>query len=65
MKNFQIQIENKIVDRIIKKVSSFDWSKIPDIKNWSLGVNKQELKSICDYWITSYNWEIEEKNKPI
>ena len=61
MKNFQIKIENKNVDSIKKKVASFDWSKIPDITNWSLGVNKQELKSICDYWVTNYNWEIEEK----
>jgi microsomal epoxide hydrolase len=61
MKNFQIKIENKNVDSIIKKVTTFDWSKIPDIKNWSLGVNKQEFKSICDYWATNYNWEEAEK----
>ena len=61
MKNFQIKIENKNVDSIIKKVTTFDWSKIPDIKNWSLGVNKQEFKSICDYWVTNYNWEVAEK----
>ena len=61
MKNFQIKIENKNVDNIIKKVTTFDWSKIPDIKNWSLGVNKQEFKSICDYWATNYNWEEAEK----
>ncbi len=61
MKNFQIKIENKKIDRIIKKVVTFDWNKIPDINNWSLGVNKQELKNICDYWVTNYNWKKEEK----
>ena len=27
------------------------------MKNWSLGVNKKELKKLCDYWITEYNWK--------
>ena len=38
-KSIIIDLKNKksqsILDKIIKKVSSFDWSKIPDIKNWS------------------------------
>ena len=31
--------------------------KYPDINNWSLGVNKHELKKLCDYWVTNYNWK--------
>ena len=51
------KIENKNIDRILKKVTNFDWSKVPDINNWSLGVNKHELKKLCDYWVTNYNWK--------
>ncbi len=61
MKNFKIKIKNKTVTKILKKVSKYDWSKIPDINNWSLGVNKIELRKICDYWIADYNWKKEEK----
>ena len=36
MKNFKIKIENKNIIRILKNVSKYDWSKVPNINNWSL-----------------------------
>ncbi len=61
MKNIKIKIKKKNIVRILKKVSKFDWDKIPDINNWSLGVDKKEFRKICDYWISKYNWKNEEK----
>lgn len=61
MKNIKIKIKKRNIDRILKKVSKFDWDKIPDINNWSLGVDKKEFRKICDYWISKYNWKNEEK----
>ena len=61
MKNIKIKIKKKNIVKILKKVSTFDWDKVPDINNWSLGVDKKEFRKICDYWISKYNWKNEEK----
>ena len=60
MKNIKIKINKKSLDLILNQVAKFDWSKIPEINNWSLGVNKKELKVFCDYWLSSYDWKKEE-----
>ncbi|PPR26398.1 MAG: hypothetical protein CFH34_00977 [Alphaproteobacteria bacterium MarineAlpha9_Bin4] len=61
MKNFKIKVENKNINNILKRVSKFNWDKVPDINNWELGVNKKELKILCDYWLKEYSWKREEK----
>ena len=58
---FEIKVEKKTVSNIINKVAEFKWEKLPDINNWSYGINKKVLKEICNYWVNEYNWSNEQK----
>ena len=35
--------------------------KLPDFNNWDLGINKQVLRDICNYWVSKYNWKKEQE----
>ena len=41
----------EIINDIKEKISKFNWSKLPDFNNWDLGINKQVLRDICNYWV--------------
>ena len=61
MNKFEINIELKIIEEILDKVASFNWNKLPDNNNWSLGANKKVMQEVCQYWISDYDWQKEEK----
>ena len=61
MKNFDINYSEEIINDIKEKISKFNWSKLPDFNNWDLGINKQVLRDICNYWVSKYNWKKEQE----
>ena len=60
MNKFEINIKSKIIEDIIDKVASFNWNKLPDNNDWSLGANKKVMQEVCQYWISDYDWQKEE-----
>ena len=61
MKNFDINYSEDIINDIKEKILKFNWSKLPDFNNWDLGINKQVLRDICNYWVSKYNWKKEQE----
>ena len=55
MKKFKIKIDSKKVSDIKKKIESYNWDNMPDVKGWDLGCNKKILKNLCSYWLKKYN----------
>ena len=60
MNKFEVKVDDRVINNIIKNVKEYEWKNIIDENSWSLGVNKKELKKLCDYWITEYNWKKQE-----
>ncbi len=61
MNNLDINLNKNKINEIKEKVSNFNWSSLPEINNWDLGINKAILKEICNYWVSKYDWYKEEK----
>jgi len=47
MNKFEINIKSKIIEEIIDKVASFNWNKLLDNYDWSLGANKIVMQEVC------------------
>ena len=60
MNKFEINIKETTIEEIKDKVASFNWNKLLDNNDWSLGANKKVMQEICKYWISDYNWKKEE-----
>ena len=59
---FKINISNKIIEDINKKVSEYPWHEMPDDGGWAYGTNLKYMKEISKYWVDNFNWKsIEEK----
>ena len=59
---FKINISNKIIEDINKKVSNYPWHEMPDDGGWSYGTNLDYMKEISKYWVEKFNWKnVEEK----
>ena len=58
IEKFNIKFAKKDVDFLIKKITEFNWLKVSNQNDWSLGTKPSILKELCDYWIGNYNWEI-------
>jgi len=59
---FKINISNKIIEDINKKVVEYPWYEMPDDGGWSYGTNLDYMKEISKYWVEKFNWKnVEEK----
>jgi len=59
---FKINISNKIIEDINKKVSEYPWHEMPDDGGWAYGTNIEYMKEISKYWVDKFNWKsVEEK----
>ena len=59
---FKINISNKIIEDINKKVVEYPWHEMPDDGGWSYGTNLDYMKEISKYWVKKFNWKnVEEK----
>ncbi len=62
MKEFVVNISDDVLAEVKKRVQNFPWDAVdmPDDGGWVYGTNKEYLKSLCDYWTTSYDWRAQE-----
>jgi len=59
---FKINISNKIIENINKKVSEYPWHEMPDDSGWAYGTNIEYMKEISKYWVDKFDWKsVEEK----
>jgi len=59
---FKINISNKIIEDINKKVDEYPWHEMPDDGGWAYGTNLKYMKEISKYWVDKFDWKsVEEK----
>jgi len=54
---FKINISNKIIENINKKVSEYPWHEMPDDGGWAYGTNIEYMKEISKYWVDKFDWK--------
>ena len=57
---FKVEISDKQIDEILKKVDSYPWHEMPDDGGWEYGTNLDFMMDFCDYWVNKYDWRKEE-----
>ena len=58
---FKIEISDKQINEILKRVENFPWHEMPDDGGWEYGTNLYFMRDLCDYWVNKYDWRKEEK----
>ena len=61
MSEFSINYSEQEISLIKHKVKEYPWTAMSDIEGWEHGTNKEYLKELCNYWISSYQWKDHEK----
>ncbi len=54
---FKINISNKIIEDINKKVANYPWHEMPDDGGWIYGTNLDYMKEISKYWLDKFDWK--------
>ncbi|MDJ1506114.1 epoxide hydrolase [Xanthocytophaga agilis] len=59
---FQINFSEDQLTDLKYRLQHTQWPDDPDNQDWKYGVNGRYLKTLVNYWITSYNWrEVEQQ----
>ena len=53
---FKIEILDKQIDEILKKVENYPWHEMPDDGGWQYGTNLDYMKELCSYWLEKFDW---------
>ncbi len=56
IKDFKVEISDKILQNIYSKVKNYSWHEMPDDGGWDYGTNLDYMKEFSNYWITKYDW---------
>lgn len=57
---FSIQVPDKTLLKIRKKVATYEWHEMPEDGGWEYGTNLDYLKELCSYWVHNYDWRTHE-----
>jgi pimeloyl-ACP methyl ester carboxylesterase len=57
VKPFKINIPDKILKNIKKKVEKFPWHEMPNNGGWEYGANLDYMKNIAKYWVKDFDWK--------
>ena len=61
VKPFKVNISEKIIQDIYKKVKHYPWNEIQNLEGWKHGTNFKYLKEISNYWVNDFNWRKHEE----
>jgi epoxide hydrolase len=53
---FRIEIPQKTIDRILRRVREAQWPDRIDASDWRYGANWDYMKELAGYWTTRYDW---------
>ena len=58
---FTIVIPVERLAAIRAKVAAYDWAAVPDAGSWRSGVGLADLRRLVEYWLTRYDWRLQER----
>lgn len=53
---FNIAVPQTELDDLYQRLSSMRWPEPATVDDWSQGVPLRELRALCDYWQSGYDW---------
>jgi len=59
-KSFNLNVSDKKLDEVYRKVAAYPWAAIADLEGWEAGTNKSFLQELCDYWLHEFDWRKQE-----
>ena len=60
LKTFKIDVCQKDLNFIYKKVSEYPWHEMPSDGGWQFGTNIDFMKDLCKYWVKQFDWKRQE-----
>ena len=57
IKDFKVEISDKILQNINSKVKNFQWHEMPDDGGWDYGTNLDYMKEFAEYWSSKFDWK--------
>ncbi len=57
---FQINVDEDILNGIMKRVTEFPWDAMKNFTGWEYGTNLRYMKELCAYWVESFDWRKQE-----
>ena len=60
LKTFKIDVCQRDLNFIFKKVSEYPWHEMPSDGGWQFGTNIDFMKDLCKYWVEQFDWKRQE-----
>lgn len=60
LKTFKIDVCQRDLNFIYKKVSEYPWHEMPSDGGWQFGANIDFMKDLCKYWVEQFDWKRQE-----
>ena len=60
LKTFKIDVRQRDLNFIYKKVSEYPWHEMPSDGGWQFGANIDFMKDLCKYWVKQFDWKRQE-----
>jgi microsomal epoxide hydrolase len=57
---FSVSVPQDTLDSIRTRVRDYPWHEMPDDGGWDYGTNLPYLQTLCNYWITQFDWREQE-----
>ena len=54
--SFTLDVPEKTIAKIKKRVAAFPWHEMPDDGGWEYGVNLNYMREFCTYWVVNFDW---------
>ena len=54
--SFTLDVPEKTIAKIKKRVAAFPWHEMPDDGGWEYGVNLNYMREFCTYWDENFDW---------
>ena len=54
--SFTLDVPEKTIAKIKKRVAAFPWHEMPDDGGWEYGVNLNYMREFCTYWVENFDW---------